>query len=246
MLEASAASVTARTSDELVRFMLSQRVDGVIFDRPETAAEVQPFVDYGLPVVQLRGPHFDCPTATIITDPAPGTDAAIDHLVRLGHRRIAFLGQEAQHPVERARLDCFRAALARHGLSAPPELVRLRATTVVTQGQASTEARLALPERPTAIVTVTEALALGALRALYQAHLRVPDDVSVISTNDALAIHLYPPLTSISTPFDEIAEQSITLLTEQIATGDDYREPRHVVLPSGFVIRESTQALPSL
>ncbi len=242
VLEATAESAASRGSEELVRFLLDQRVDGVIVDRPETAAEVRRLVERGLPVVQLLAPHFDCPTPAITVDMTPGTDAAIDHLVGQGHRRIAFLGHHGARPHDRARLDCFRAALARHRLALPEEYVRLGETTVVTESCALATALLALPERPTAILAATEGLALGALRALYAARVHVPEAMSLVSSNDALAVHLYPPLTSITLPFEEIAHHAVALLTAQLdgdvpASG----EPTRIVLPTQFTIRESTR-----
>lgn len=72
VLEASAESVTPQGSEQLVHFLLGRRVDGVIFERPNTVGEVRQFVDRGVPVVQLLNPQPAIPTAAVTIDPAPG------------------------------------------------------------------------------------------------------------------------------------------------------------------------------
>lgn len=241
VLEASAESKDMRSGEGLVEFMLNRRVDGVIFDRPHSADEVRHFVDRGVPVVQLVRPQGAVPTATVTVDAAPGIDAAVDHLVEQGHRRIALLGHHSPHPAIRSRLDAFNAALARHRLAPPDGYLQLRGISSIEQGAIATWQLLALAARPTAIVADTEGLALGALRALYRARVRVPEELSLIGYDDTFAVHLYPPLTSIAQPFEEIAERAVALVLEQLRRTDaTAAEPAHVVLPTQLIIREST------
>lgn len=244
ILEASAETAATRGSGELVEFLLSRRVDGVIYDRPRGADEVRPFVDRGVPVVQLLRPQRTVPTATVTVDPAPGIDAAVAHLVAHGHRRIACLASRGPHPANRARLDCFRAALARAGLALPDDYVRSPALAGgydPADGLALTRALLALPARPTAIFAAQEGLALGALRALYRARVHVPDDLSLISYDDTFAAHVTPPLTSVAQPAEAIAEQAIELIAAQLDDPDGAAAAApDLVLPTALVIREST------
>lgn len=241
VLEAGAESEGMRTGEDSVAFMLSRRVDGVIFDRPYGADAVRHFVSRDVPVVQLIRPQTAVPTATITVDAAPGIDAALDHLVTQGHRRIAHIGHDNPHPAVRSRLDAFHAALARHRLAIPPGYIQLRAVSSIEDGVISSRHLLALPVPPTAIIATAEALAFGALRALYEARVHVPEEMSVIGYDDAFSVHLYPPLTSVAQPFREIAERSVGLILEQLNGGSgDAAEPTHVVLPTTLMIREST------
>lgn len=173
---------------------------------------------------------------------APGIDAAIDHLVEQGHRRIALLGHSNPHPAIRNRLAAFNAATARHRLAVPDDYIQLRDSSAVAHGDDATRQLLALPARPTAIVAATEGLALGALRALYEAQVRVPADMSLVSYDDAFAVHLYPPLTSVAQPFQELAERAVALILEQLGRPDDATAvPTQIALPTRLVIRESTR-----
>lgn len=240
VLEASAESVTPQGSEQLVHFLLGRRVDGVIFERPNTVDEVRQFVDRGVPVVQLLNPQPAIPTAAVTIDPAPGIAAAVDHLVEQGHQRIAFVSSCSAYGTIPARLDAFHAALARQRLAVPEEYMHLRDTLTRPEGAAATEALLALPTRPTAIFTAGEGLAFGVLQALQQARVRVPDEMSLISFDDAFAAHLAPPLTSVAQPFREIAEWAIAIILEQLDHAAGAAEPACIVLPTRLVIRGST------
>lgn len=243
-IEASAETVGARGGGDLVQFLLRRRVDGVIFYAPDSADEVLLACDHGLPVVQLLRPQLAAATPTITVDAAPGIEAAIDHLVALGHRRIAFLGHGGPHPTDRARRDCFAAALDRHGLPAPPEWARLVDAYTVEGGKAATQAFLTLPERPTALFAAGDNLALGALHAVHEARLRVPDDLSLVSYDDILAPQLPPPLSCVVQPLEEVAEGAVAILAARLERPEECAGAEALVLPTQFVARGSTQGPP--
>lgn len=227
--------------DELVRYFLNHRADGVVFDGPKSASAVQRLLDQGLPVVQIFRPQWAVPTPTVTVDARPGITAAVDHLVALGHRRIAFIGRGGNHPVDLARLTAFLTALANHGLPATAATVRLSPIYELDQGERLAHELLAQRPRPTAIFAGSDSLALGASRALYAARVHVPDELSLISYDDTLAAQLYPPLTSVAQPFAALAERAVALLSAQIeqADGSPY-PPEQVVLPTQLNLRQST------
>lgn len=241
VVEASAESASSRASDELVRFLLDRRVDGVILDSPETAGEVRRFVDHGLPVVQIVRPQPAVATPSIAVDAAPGISLALEHLTDLGHRRIAFVGHGGAHPTDRSRLDCFGAALARSGGALRDEWVRLVDDYGIEEGRAAARALLALPERPTAVFVAGDNLALGVLQALYAAEVRVPRDLSLVSYDDIFAAHLAPPLTSVAQPLAEMAELAISFVVERLDRAETTDSAPVVMLPSRLTVRGSTQ-----
>jgi DNA-binding LacI/PurR family transcriptional regulator len=227
--------------DELVQYFLNRRADGVIFDGPKTATAVQRLLDHGLPVVQIFRPQLAVLTPTVTVDARPGITAAVDHLIALGHRRIAFIGRGGNHPVDLARLAAFLAALANHGLPTTAATVRLSPIYELDHGERLTRELLARRPRPTAIFAGSDSLALGALRALYAARVHVPDELSLIGYDDTLAAQLYPPLTSVAQPFAALAERAIALLIGQLEQPDDLPlPPEQVVLPTQLNLREST------
>jgi len=241
ILEASAETERTRASDELVHFFLSHSIDGVIYDRPPTA-EVQHLVDRGVPVVQLLRPQLTVPTATVTVDAAPGVTAAVDHLIEQEHRHIAFLGSGDPHPANRTRLNTFIAALSSHALSIPDEYILLGDTYGGAEGYAFSHQLLSLPIPPTAIFAAGEETALGALRALYQARIRVPEEISVVSYDDNIGEYLYPPLTSVAQPLKEVAQAAVDIIVDKLHDADATdRELSRMVFPTILVIRESTQ-----
>jgi len=244
VIEVNAESSKARAGGALIEFLLGQRVDGVIFDAPDSAAEVRRFVERGVPVVQLLRPHPVAAASTITVDPVAGIDSAVAHLAALGHRRIAFIGSSRANPVDQHRLDAFVAALADRAIPLPEAYLQLGLTRAVEGGYDATETLLALPDRPTALLIMGDSLALGALRALYERDVRVPNAMSIVSYDDAFANFLYPPLTSVAQPVREVAERAVTLLAARIEDADAAHPPEHVVMPTGLVVRASTQPPP--
>ena len=229
----------------LIDFLLSRRPDGVVFDAPTTAHAVEAMVTRGIPVVQLIRPQFAVATPTIIVDAAQGVTDAADHLVALGHRRIAFLGTNDPHLANSSRFDHFIAALARHAITIPETYIALGADYTMECGIALTRTLLGRSPLPTALFAASEFFAIGALRALHEARVWVPDDISLISYDDLYAPILYPPITSVAQPLREVAEQAISLIVTTIEGGAAAQQPpAHIVLPTELHVRASTRPPP--
>ena len=225
----------------LAQFLRRHHVDGVIFDSPAATDAVTSVRDAGLPIIQLMRPRLEVETPTVTVTAAKGVTAAVDHLVELGHRRIAFIGSPSPHPVDRERLDTFRAATARYGVDLPDAYIHLEHGSSIEIGLRRAGNLLALDSPPTAILAAGDNIALGVMRALYQANVHVPDAISVVSYDDTLASYVYPPLTSVAQPLHDVAERSLDLL---IAEFDPASIPahsdRHVTLPTHLEVRAST------
>lgn len=227
--------------DELVRFMQQRRVDGIILDSPETTAEVQRFIDHQIPLVQIIRPQ-PLETARVTVDARPGITAAVEHLLAAGHRRIAWLGRGGEHPIDLARRAAFVAALGRHDLPCQPDWLREVPEYGVEEGYDSAMRLFAAPERPTALLAMGDNIALGVLRALYALRLRIPDDFSLISYDDAFAGALYPPLTSVAQPLTEVGARAIALLYEQIEGEPGTVPQRSELIPTALIARQSVGA----
>lgn len=231
-------------SDTLLRFLVGRHVDGVVLDSPHTADEVTRIVDRGMPMVQMIRPQSSVHTPTVGIDPSPGITEAIDHLVDSGHSRIAFIGKEGGHPVDRDRLDAFRRAMAARGIPVDESRVMLMETYHPSQGLSAVERIMAQESPPTAMFIAGDNLASGALQHFYRRGIRIPDDISVVSYDDLFAGYLVPPLTSVSQPLDTAAERAVALLIDQItAPSSTQRAGETVLLPSRLTRRESVRSL---
>jgi LacI family transcriptional regulator len=164
-----------------------------------------------------------------------------DHLLSLGHRRIAMItGQEDLLPA-RERLRGYRAAHEARGVRIDDDLVS--ATSFLSKsGFSFTSGVLSQRERPTAVIAGGIDMLDGVLRAIRAKGLAIPRDISVVATGDSSLAELHAPAISVA-QWDHAAIGRIAaeLLLDRIA-GRSNGEPRHVVLPTEFVLRESTAA----
>ena len=236
---------------------IERRVDAVIFTYAQDAANVALLKAASMPVVQIERQRTGDTNAVLVDNPA-GVRLAMHHLIGLGHRRIAFIGGDpALYPhakvrprsIEEERRDTYIACLEEAGIPIDPDLIRLGRYVKFDrdgsdiEGYRHTKALLALPERPTAIFVATDILASGALQALYEARLRVPDDVSLVGFDNTIAPHLAPKVTSVAQPMAELGLTAFQLALSAIE--DPHAEPRVVTLQPNLVMRQSTGAPPS-
>lgn len=218
---------------------MRKRVDGVLVASLVLSDdEFDALALLGSPVglLGLERPGFLC--ARI--DDVHGARQAVEHLLALGHRRIALIGGDTDDPMRFTpplhRRDGYRDALRDAGLELDPEFEVLGYFTVAG-GTAATEALLALPHRPTAIFAESDEMAYGALRSIRRAKLRVPEDVAVIGFDDQADAELMD-LSSVRQPVAEQALDITVRLLAAIVDGDAARAS--VVLPTELVVRGST------
>ena len=180
-------------------------------------------------------PALDVPT--IGATNWSGAVAATEHLVELGHRRIAHVAGPVGLWCSRSRLDGYRAGLAAGGLDASPELVVVGAFDYVSGYEAgATLMRLADP--PTAVFAASDQMAMGVYEAVRKAGRRVPDDVSVIGFDDLPeAQWASPPLTTVRQPLAQMGRMAAQVALRMV-DGETVESPR-VELATELVLRES-------
>jgi LacI family transcriptional regulator, galactose operon repressor len=219
---------------ELVR---SGRADGAVvsgplFDDPELAD----LVSDGFPIViQGHQPGLEAPSVDV--DNFASARVAVDHLIQLGHRRIACITNAPLiYTAASDRLAGYQAALAEAGLAADDELVAEGAFDAASGHRAM--AAILARTRFEAVFIASDVVALGALAALRDAGLRVPDDVSVIGFDDIpLALFFDPPLTTVHLPARELGVAAGTALLERVAGRP---VPDRTLLPTELIVRAST------
>jgi len=166
-------------------------------------------------------------------DQPAGVGMAIDELVKLGHTRIAYVGEPRGMTTAELRLDGYFAGLTRNGIAANPELVWTAANSEDDSAHTVREL-LAAGTDVTAIVAMTDNIAVGIYRAAREAGLRIPEDLSVIGFDDAPIVgDLTPGLTTVHPPFYEVG-----VCAAEIALG--LVPARNVLLQPSFVRRGST------
>lgn len=222
---------------DLVR---SQRVDGLIVSGPRTDdAELAQLVEDGFPVI-LQGSLPSLPAPSVDVDNRAGAHTAVEHLIGLGHRRIGCItNAPLAYTAAADRLAGYRDALASGGLPDDPDLV-VEGSFDATSGLAAMHLLLARAPDLTAVFVASDIVAFGALRAVREAGLRVPLDVSVVGFDDIpLARHFDPPLTTIRLPARALGAAAGRALVERLA-GQTGRE--RTLLATELIVRESTSA----
>lgn len=217
-------------------------VEGVIVTPPETQPgdeALRALVALGIPAVLVGRRLEAAVTDRVTTDTYGGERQAVRHLIRLGHTRIAFVGGDPRQGRALGRKRGYTDELRDAGLDHLEELVI--AGKLDREGGAETMARLlCLDPIPTAVVTVNDAMALGAIQEAARQGLAVPQDISVVGFDDiAMAAHALPPLTTVAQPKRELGQTAVDLLLARIGSQEEV-SPQEVRLPCALVTREST------
>jgi LacI family transcriptional regulator len=222
--------------------LAARRSDGVVLILSELSADQQALLDQlGIPVVVVDPAGQPPPgRPSVGASNWAGGLAATEHLVGLGHERIAVIGGPSDVLCSRARVDGYRTGMSAAGLKVRPGYVRC-GDFMSPAGYRETMALLDLPQPPTAIFACADQMALGAYEALYERGLRTPDDVSIVGFDDLdEARWAVPPLTTIRQPLTEMAGMATRMLLALIA-GEELESTR-VELATPLVVRSSTAA----
>ncbi|MCV0416297.1 MAG: LacI family transcriptional regulator [Brevundimonas sp.] len=154
-----------------------------------------------------------------VGDDRLGGYLATRHLIDLGHSRIGVVAGPSDASSAAGRVEGYRAAMDEAGLSVRPEWV-VPSSFSLEAGNLAARELMTLADRPTALFAINDNTALGALSALAQQGLSVPGDISVVGYNDIpLVSHLPTPLTTVRTPFGQIAATAMELLTQADTPG---------------------------
>lgn len=181
-------------------------------------------------------PGTDLPSVNL--DDPQGVTAAVEHLVRLGHRWIAHVTGDVRMVHGAGRLEAFRRAMERAGLAA--DLVRPGDFSAAS-GAAATASLLAAPVRPTAIVYGSDPMAVAGLKVLQSEGVRVPDDMSIVGFDGIeLAEYLNPPLTTVRTDPVRWGVEAARLLCARLAGEPAPDQPE--LPPAELLVRDSTAA----
>ena len=204
-----------------------------------TAAHLDDLAKAGLPLVvldPLHLPHSD--VNSVGSTNFAGGLAATQHLLSLGHRRVAYVGGPSIAACDQARMHGYRAAMEAEKAPVPRAYVRQGEFTFQT-GELGAAALLDLAEPPTAVFTGNDEIALGVIETARTRGLRVPEDLSVVGFDDTLLARMASPaLTTIRQPLREMG--GVALRTALRLANGERIESHHVELATELVIRDST------
>jgi LacI family transcriptional regulator len=190
----------------------------------------------------LVGRHPDPQVNYVDVDNVSAARMATEHLIRLGHVRIATITGPLNMVQAQDRLAGYRQALEAHRIPLDEALI---AEGDFTEIAGATGVQHLLPAAPSAIFVASDMMAIGALKALRQAGLRVPADVALVSFDDVpIASVVEPALTTVRQPIEKLGSMAADLLLTLIENGTDAQASVHrIVLPAELVVRQSCGAM---
>jgi LacI family transcriptional regulator len=230
-----------------VETFVQRQVDAIIFTTPIDAKNVETALSAQIPVVQVERPT-KVRSHTVLVDNYAGAVSAAEHLIALGHKRIGYIGGDPRNyltdvSVDEQRLSGYKDALLRHGITPSEAWYATGKYYSVEDGLQSMETFLKAGE-VTAVIAACDILAAGALQAIYQRGLRVPQDISLVGFDDTYAPYLSPPLTTVRQPMFEIGQMAarIAIDTLNAVKGNEPPDFRVERLSTHLTVRSSTSA----
>ncbi len=226
-------------NETVPRFLLERNADGVIL-----AGRVpEKLVDYigklDLPIVLVDYSFRRKRLSSVLIDNRKGIELAMRHLIGGGHKKIAFIGGDLQHPSIAERFDSYRETLEEFGLPFNPGMVATaECDTGIRNGYNAIAAILQRGVKPTAVVAANDAMAIGCMRYAKAAGLRLPEDLAVVGFDDIeMGSLVEPRLTTVRVFKEQIGKLAVERLVESIRSESKTVVTIHA--PVELVVRES-------
>ena len=228
--------------DRILTRMREQAVEGIILvpaaDTPDSV--IHSLQRWGMPVVLATRYVQGVETDLVSQDHAAGVRMSVEHLVSLGHQRIAFIGGGERHSTSDERRAAYRAAMNEHGIVERDQLVVPCVVDLADASRAILEALDHSP-RPTAAVCFNDHVAYGVLGTLQDQGIKPGEDFAVVGFDDRRDIaFLRPSLTTVSISAERVAEAAADVILRRIANPDD--APERVIIAPRLVVRETCGA----
>jgi DNA-binding LacI/PurR family transcriptional regulator len=226
---------------KIVQTMMEHRVDGVIICSTSFGAEQgRQLLNYGFPTVVVNNQSAENFRYSIYHDDVDGSRQVTRHLIGLGHKQIAYLGNSVSGRTTLDRLSGFRQEMEAAGLHVPSTYLYEVPGGGAEHGIAGGKYFLDLPIRPTAIVCYNDLLATGVLKCLRENYLNVPADISVTGfDNISFSAYTNPPLTTFDQPKRFIGMEAARLLLGLLHSLPDMDE-KVKILRGSLLVRAST------
>ncbi|MBU7319870.1 LacI family DNA-binding transcriptional regulator [Paenibacillus oleatilyticus] len=205
----------------------------------------QSFIEYAsdkeIPLVVLNRPVESVQVMNFVPDDQSGAYRLTEYLVQQGHRHIAIIEGKQGFKSTQARRDGYREALRKHGITVP-EAYYVSGNYDLESGHAAMSKLLELPDRPTAVFCCNDDMALGAVKAVTERGLSVPEDISVAGFDDHLfSAFMSPALTTVRRPIEELSRAGAEKLLKFIET--KHSEKSVVLFHTELVIRDSVKSI---
>ncbi len=232
----------SKTDSELeikaVHSFADRWVDGIIVTSSRVGSlHFKLLSETKVPVVLVNNQHSEASPHSVMIQNVEGSRQAVQHLIRLGHRRIAYIRDRFGYQSDAERLTGYRAALRHAGVTFSKELV-VYGDGKAEGGMVAMRTLLGLQDPPTAVFCYNDMTALGALRCIHDERLQVPQDISLVGFDDLfIASYTHPRLTTVRQPKRQLGQLAMETLLK-LMSGQDSVDS--ISVPAELVVREST------
>jgi len=215
--------ILCNTDDKLekessyIEVLIEKKVDGIIFiSAGDSTKNLKRLRSLRVPVVVADRDVKDFPVDVILVNNLAGGFMATNYLIQLGHKEIAHIAGPSTITPSAQRTEGYLSAMQQHGLQVKPKFV-FEGDFRIESGERAMQALLTQPSLPTAIFVSNDMMAFGAIRALYDRDIKIPEDISIIGFDDTLLTKSFiPPLTTIAQPIRQLAELIVKTLVKRI------------------------------
>ncbi len=231
------------TEAELLQLLTGRKVDGIIIaPTGKSSKHVTEIQEQGIPVVVIDRYFPDANLPFVTTDNYTGAFLAVQHLIEMGHRRIACIQGINGISANNERVRGYKEVLQKNNLEVDEALI-LGIDFGEKNGYIQTQKVLALTNRPTAIFALSNLISLGTLRALKEAGLTVPDDISIVSFDEQpYSAFLACPMTTVEQPREKIGRLAFDFLLKMINEGTS-KKIDNLMLQPRMIFRESVKKI---
>jgi DNA-binding LacI/PurR family transcriptional regulator len=223
---------------KVVQSFEDRRVDGIVVTASRVGALYAGVLEkMRMPIVLLNNQHPSQFAHSVLIENFEASRRAVRHLVELGHRRIAYVGDRFGYGSDSERFSGYRSALDEANIPFLPDLV-VHGDGKAGGGSTAMENLLNQPAPPTAVFCYNDMTAMGALKAMRGRGLRAPEDMSLVGFDDLpLALYMDPPLTTVRQPKHEMGRLAMEVLLKLIAGSE---AEQSIKVSGELIVREST------
>jgi DNA-binding LacI/PurR family transcriptional regulator len=221
-----------------INILLEEQVAGIIISPvDEESISCEAFLRQGIPVVAIDRRFRNLKLDSVLVDNSMGAYEATCHLIRLGHKRIGLIAGPSRLTTGRERQAGYEKALNENGLGVDPDLIEV-GDFKQQSGYTKACDLLNRQDRPTALFVSNNLMTLGALNAIHDIGLRIPQDIAIVGFDDlSWAPSINPPLTAVAQPTYELGKWAANLLLGRLSERD--KEPVEIILKPSLIVRVS-------
>ena len=223
-----------------INLLISKQVDGVIFIASGSKQDLlEELITNKIQVIVADRKIPQSMADVVLVNNEQGGYIASGHLVALGHERIGCISGPSDLTPSADRVKGYERALSEANIPIQDELI-VAGDLRYQGGEKAMQRLLELNTPPTAVFASNDMMAIGAMRAIHNAGLRIPEDVSLVGFDDIpLAAALFPALTTVSQPMTELAQLTAKRLIDRIQNSEENFNPQQYILETELIVRDS-------